>query len=109
MASFWGRLIRMRPPRANSLETLHRLGLRLPDECQPLVDGVYARPDFLYAEHIAVFCDGSHHRQEWIKEKDEVKRDSLRERGWEVLVWRYDEDLEAWFGKRSDIFKKVKS
>ena len=97
------------PTERTFLETLRRLGLKLPDECQPLVEGVYARPDFRYAERIAVFCDGSHHKQEWIAQKDAAKRDALRDRGWEVLVWSYEEDLQAWLGRRPDVFKKVRS
>ncbi len=104
-----GQIDQSAPTERKFLDTLHRLGLRLPDECQPQISDVYVRPDFRYDERVAVFCDGSHHDAAWAAERDLAKRDALRERGWEVLVWRYDENLEAWLQRRPDIFRKVKA
>jgi len=91
------------------LDRLHARGLRLPDKAQYQVPEVYVRPDFLYEKKIVVFCDGTPHDLESVKEKDAGQRELLKELGWQVLVWRYDQDLDAWLAKRPDVFTKVKS
>jgi hypothetical protein len=40
---------------------LFKNGLRLPDEAQKRVDGIYCQPDFYYEPRFWVFCDGSPH------------------------------------------------
>lgn len=91
------------------LEALHARGLRLPDAAQVTVPEVYARIDFTYDRRIAIFCDGSPHDRESVRERDASQRDLLRELSWQVLVWRYDQDPDAFFAKRPDIFSKVKA
>jgi superfamily II DNA/RNA helicase len=91
------------------LERLHARGLKLPDRAQAQVPEVYVRPDFVYGDDIAVFCDGTPHDQDAVRKADAEKRGLLRELGWQVLAWRYDEDLDAWLSKRPDVFRKVKS
>jgi very-short-patch-repair endonuclease len=58
---------------------------------------------------VAIFIDGSVHDKEDVKEADVVKRKALRNAGWQVLVWRFDEPIESFIQKRPDIFYKVKS
>ncbi|MBL8966506.1 MAG: DEAD/DEAH box helicase [Spirochaetaceae bacterium] len=91
------------------LGELKKRGLALPDAVQVAVDGVYVRPDFAYGKRTAVFCDGTPHDRDGVAAADEEKRKLLKKHGWQVLVWRYDEDIGAWFAKRPDIFKKVKA
>ena len=43
---------------------LYENGLRLPDEAQKRVDGIYCQPDFYYEPRFWVFCDGSPHDEE---------------------------------------------
>jgi hypothetical protein len=43
------------------IEFLYGRGLRLPDEAQNRLDGIYCQPDFYYEPRIWVFCDGSPH------------------------------------------------
>ena len=91
------------------LDALHERGLRLPTPLRT-DGGVFAcRPDFFYEPKVLLFCDGKPHDALSTREDDNRKRDALRERGWQVLVWRYDQDLGAFFGARPDVFKKVKS
>ena len=91
------------------LDALHARGLRLPDKAQFEVSEVYVRPDFAYGKKVAVFCDGSPHDNSSVKAKDAEKRALLKDLGWQVLVWRYDDNLELWLAKRPDIFCKVKA
>jgi hypothetical protein len=91
------------------LDGLHARGLRLPDHAQYQCTDVYARPDFVYSGKIAIFCDGTPHDLAAVQLKDDDQRELLEELGWQVLVWRYDEELGAWLAKRPDIFKKVKA
>ena len=91
------------------IEKLHAQGLRLPDEAQYEVPEVYVRPDFVYGKKVAIFCDGTPHDLAAIKKADSEKRELLAELGWQVLVWRYDADLDAWLATRPDIFSKVKT
>jgi very-short-patch-repair endonuclease len=91
------------------LDALRERGLRLPDGAQKQIEGLYVRPDFYYEPKVLVFCDGSPHDRQDLREDDDRKRDALRERGWQVLAWRYDQDLDAFFGARPDVFRKVKS
>jgi len=91
---------------------LHQNGLRMPDQTQVMmsqVNGLYIQPDFVYEPNVAIFVDGSVHDKPDVRADDEVKRKALRNAGWQVLVWRYDEPIEAFIQKRPDIFHKVKS
>jgi len=91
---------------------LHQNGLRMPDQTQVMmsqVNGLYIQPDFVYEPNVAIFVDGSVHDKPDVRADDEVKRKALRNAGWQVLVWRYDEPIEDFIQKRPDIFHKVKS
>jgi very-short-patch-repair endonuclease len=91
---------------------LHKQGLRMPDQTQVKmsnINGLYIEADFVYEPNIAIFVDGSVHDKPEVKADDAVKRKALRNAGWQVLVWRYDQPLEDFIQKRPDIFYKVKS
>ncbi len=94
------------------VQYLHQNGLRMPDQTQVMmsnVNGLYIQPDFVYEPNVAIFVDGSVHDKPEVKVDDENKRKALRNAGWQVLVWRYDEPIETFVQKRPDIFHKVKS
>ena len=94
------------------IQHLHKNALRMPDQTQVMmsnVNGLYIQPDFVYEPNIAIFVDGSVHDKSDVRADDEIKRKALRNAGWQVLVWRYDEPIETFVQKRPDIFHKVKS
>jgi len=90
------------------LNFLYQHGLRLPDACQKKLDGIYCQPDFFYEPDVWVFCDGTPHDQAHIKQKDKEQRSAIVNRGEQVVVYYYKDDLKELTTKRSDIFKKVK-
>lgn len=84
--------------------------LRMPDKTQVMMSGItglYVQPDFVYEPNIAVFVDGSVHDRPEVRADDEIKRKALRNAGWQVLVWRYDEPIDSFVAKRPDIFHKI--
>ena len=90
------------------VDYLYRNGLRLPDAAQKRVPGIYCQPDFYYAPRIWVFCDGSPHDEQQVRDRDENQRQLLIARGDEVWSWHYREDLSAKVAQRPDIFRKVR-
>lgn len=90
------------------LKYLYDSGLRLPDEAQKSVDGIFVRPDFFYKPDIFVFCDGTPHDQPETQERDREQRRAMRDRGLQVIVYYYRDDLAQLVAKRPDIFKKVR-
>ncbi len=90
------------------LDYLHSRGLRLPDEAQPKVPGIYCMPDFLYRPDIYVFCDGSVHDEPEQRERDRQQREALRNAGLQYLVLRYTEDIAAFVDRRPDVFPRVR-
>lgn len=80
----------------------------MPDSAQQRTPGIYSQPDFKYEPNIWVFCDGTPHDKPEIIEKDKKQRSAIRDRGDQVFVYYYKNDLEEIINKRPDIFKKVK-
>lgn len=91
------------------LKYLFANGLKLPDEAQPKIQNMYVRPDFFYKPNICIFCDGTPHDKNEVKDDDTAKRQALKDAGYQVLVWYYKDSLEEFVAKRPDIFKPVKS
>jgi len=90
---------------AELLEHLYRTGRRLPDHGQWLIKGLPVSADFYYADSWAcVFCDGSVHDAAAQREKDARVRSALKEKGYRVVVVRYDEDLEVQVQRHEDVF-----
>jgi len=87
---------------------LHVNGLRLPDEAQKRLDGIYCQPDFYYVPRFWVFCDGSPHDEEEVRKRDEEQRQLIIAKGDEVWVWHYRENLATRLAQRPDIFRKVR-
>jgi superfamily II DNA or RNA helicase len=100
------------PLEAQFIEYLSQNGLRMPDKGQVRmsgVNGLYVQPDFVFEPNVAIFVDGSVHDKPEVRADDEIKRKALRNAGWQVLVWRYDESIEDFVKRRPDLFYKVKS
>jgi superfamily II DNA or RNA helicase len=108
----FARLMKDKDPNSSTEETflkfLFKEGRRLPDEAQKSVPGLYIRPDFYYAPETWVFCDGSPHDDEKLQEEDTAKRDAILQRGDEVIVFHYKDDLASLVAKYPDIFRKVR-
>lgn len=90
------------------LKYLYKNNMRLPDAAQKRVPDLYLQPDFYYEPDIWVFIDGKPHDTKSISEADKVKRQALAQKGAQVIVYRYDDDLEELVKTRSDIFTKVR-
>ena len=82
--------------------------MRLPDDTQRVVDGIYCQPDFFYEPDVWVFCDGTPHDDPDVKNRDKEQRAAIYNRGEQVFVYYYKDDLEKIINERTDIFKKVK-
>lgn len=92
------------------LDYLYNNGLRLPDAAQKRVDGIYVQPDFYYecTPPVWVFCDGTPHDTPAVQERDDKQRDAIWNKGDEVWVYYYQDNLAEKVAARPDIFKKVK-
>ncbi|MBV6512033.1 MAG: ATP-dependent RNA helicase RhlB [Ignavibacteriaceae bacterium] len=90
------------------LKFLYQKGLKLPDEAQPKIPNMYVRPDFFYKPNVCVFCDGTPHNENSVKDDDLLKRNALKAAGYQVLEWYYMDPLEDFIARRPDIFRKVK-
>lgn len=87
---------------------LYENGLRLPDEAQRRVEGIYCQPDFYYEPRFWVFCDGSPHDDHETERRDVDQRQLIIARGDEVWSWHYRDDLATRIAQRPDIFRKVR-
>lgn len=90
------------------LDFLYERGLKLPDSAQKRVEGIFVQPDFFYDPNVWVFCDGTPHDKPEVKANDKAVRDAIRNRGNQVIVYYYRDDLDALVKRRPDVFKKVK-
>jgi superfamily II DNA/RNA helicase len=91
------------------IDHLYKTKCRLPDDAQKKLEDLYSIPDFFYEPHICVFCDGSVHDTSEQKEKDRQIRNQLKEKGYRVVVIRYDKDLEEQVSKYPDVFGEALS
>ncbi|CAM3007531.1 DEAD/DEAH box helicase [Flavobacterium frigoris] len=94
------------------IQYLYNKGLALPDKAQYNLKEYYISADFVYdnvdvGTQTFVFVDGSVHDKEEVKEKDRKQRGLLADAGYDVIVWRYDQNLDEAIANRKDIFRKV--
>ncbi|MFH5833859.1 DEAD/DEAH box helicase [Halalkalibaculum sp. DA384] len=82
-------------------------GLALPDKAQYSIDELYVNADFFYEPNVVIFVDGNVHDKPGVQTEDEKKRKALRKKGYQVLVYRYDQDFNSFVESRPDIFKEV--
>lgn len=90
------------------LDYLYENGLRLPDDAQKSVEGIYCKPDFFYNPDVWVFCDGTPHDDPDVKAKDKKQRKAIKNRGDQVIEYYYKDKLQDVIERRPDIFIKVK-
>jgi very-short-patch-repair endonuclease len=87
------------------IEHLYKTRRDLPDEAQKRLTELNTIPDFYYdGQYACVFCDGSVHDEPAQKEKDTAVRRLLRDRGYRVIVIRYDAEIEQQIAMYPDVF-----
>jgi len=82
------------------LNYLHDNGLKLPDATQKTVEGIYCQPDFFYEPDVWVFCDGTPHDDLEVRNKDKKQRSAILNRGDQIFVYYYKDNLEEIVGNR---------
>jgi very-short-patch-repair endonuclease len=93
----------------NLLDYLYREGRKLPDSAQKTLPNYPCRPDFYYEEgYICVFCDGSVHDEPKQSEDDKRMRADLINKGYRIVVIRYDSPLGEQVKEHQDVFGVVK-
>jgi hypothetical protein len=97
------------------IDYLYERGLRLPDEAQRRIPGLYCQPDFYYAAGpgknalpVHVFCDGTPHDSDPTKERDRQQREAIYDLGQDYVVYYYKDSLDQLVAGRPDIFRKVR-
>lgn len=90
---------------------LHENNYVLPDKAQVNIKEFYISADFVFNTSngpVLIFCDGSVHDKDKVKEDDKEKRGLLKEAGYDIIEWYYTEPLEDLVIRRKDIFRKLK-
>jgi superfamily II DNA/RNA helicase len=91
------------------LDFLFERGRKLPDAAQKSIEEPFCCPDFYYNDgYVCVFCDGSVHDTPKQREEDGRLRTALTNKGFRVVVIRYDKDIEQQVNEHSDVFGQVK-
>lgn len=87
------------------LDYLEERNLTLPTHAQKVIEECGARPDFYYADHLAVvYVDGPSHDFDDRRRRDEDRQSCLDDLGYHVLRFRYDEDWRDLIGRNPQIF-----
>jgi hypothetical protein len=77
---------------------------RLPDEPQKAIPELHCIPDFFYTPNVWVFCDGSVHDHADQAARDTTLRSELKQRGYRVIVMRYDQGIRAQIVQHPHVF-----
>ena len=86
------------------LDALVEGNCRLPDDAQKSIDEPRCIPDFFYEPNVCTFCDGSVHNDPEQRKKDQQLRQVLVDRGYRVIVIRYDQDIQKQIEAHRDVF-----
>jgi very-short-patch-repair endonuclease len=87
------------------LDHLYQTRRDLPDDGQKALKDLKTTPDFYYsASQTCVYCDGTVHNQNVQKLKDADIRGRMKELGYQVIVIRYDQNLEEQIRNHEDVF-----
>ncbi len=87
------------------LRWLNEGGFLLPSEAQRLFPDQGTRPDFTYDEaFLAVYIDGPPHEFPERQARDELGERAMRQAGWSVVRFRYDEEWSTNVAGRPDAF-----
>jgi hypothetical protein len=97
------------PLEAQFLDYLYNSGYRLPDYAQfRPVPEIQVQPDFYYdrgdVPGVCIFVDGTSHDSSETKQHDSQLRKELEDRGFRVIVIRYDGGFEPQVKAHVDIF-----
>lgn len=91
------------------LHWLDSRGLNLPSDAQRLFPDQGTRPDFTYDDaYLAIYVDGTPHDYPERQDRDQAQESALRQAGWSVLRFRYDEEWSEKVASRPDAFGEVR-
>jgi ATP-dependent helicase YprA (DUF1998 family) len=89
------------------IEVLDHGGYRLPDDAQKRIVTPPCVVDFFYDPNVCVFCDGSVHDEPAQVARDREIREELVQRGYRVIVVRYDQDICQKLANYPDVFGRT--